>query len=136
MIWVLFWLIVVFIIICILLLFDIFQFDYEIKYIDYIEHNGYIDSSCIIWKDMNIYKVISQYKERYNISTNEKLYVSVYYNNYQLSTFDIVNEHRFNRVSFISGSDIKFLSENKIRTNILKFEDSITFDKYGNIIYN
>jgi hypothetical protein len=128
---------VLFLIVCVSLILDFNYDSREEKCIQYIESKGYIKAGAIKWQDSTMYDVIYQYRKHYNIPAEQKLYVKVCYGNYQLNMIDIMMERRFDKVSFISGADIKLFCENKIPVkNITSYETVIKFDKYGNITYD
>ena len=128
---------VLFVIVCVSLILDFSYDSREEKCIQYIESKGYIKASAIKWHDSTMHDIIYQYRKHYNIPSEQKLYVKVCYGNYQLNMVDIMMERRFDKVSFISGADIKLFCENKIPVkNITSYETVIKFDKYGNITYD
>lgn len=125
-----------FIVICLCLLFDDFYMArLEEGYIEYLSNNGYI--ICILWSDTMLYDIMSQYKYHYDIKDREKLYIRVSYRNKRLSTFDIVNECKFDKIEVVSESDIEHCRRNKIHSqDILNYSNTIYIDRDGNIIYD
>ena len=128
-------LLIFFIVICLCLVFEIGEEQVEKNYMHYLDAMLY--NKSIYWTNTIIQDILYQYRYHYNINENEQLYIKVYYKNKVLDDFDIIHEHKFDKIKIITDSDIKQCQKNNVPVGeLLNYTTILHIDKYGNIKYD